>query len=119
AGLARHGDLRAGRPPRHRPRGAGREGGPRAAARRCSGRLRRHAADPAAVAVLGCRPRDPTGYGRLVLDGDELTAIREELDASAAERAIGLCNGGLMAFAGATALAILEQIGNENRKGEF
>ena len=43
---------------------------------------------------------DPTGYGRLVLDGGELVAIREELDASEAERAIDLCNGGLMAFAG-------------------
>src|SRR5580704_12805231 len=73
----------------------------------------------AAVAVLGFRPRDPSGYGRLVLEGDELTAIREELDASAAERTIGLCNGGLMAFAGATALAILQRIGNQNRKGEF
>ena len=63
--------------------------------------------------------RIPTGYGRLVLDGDELVAIREELDASPAERAIGLCNGGLMAFAGPTALAILERIGNDNRKGEY
>jgi len=82
-------------------------------------RMRDAIAAGAAVAVLGFRPRDPTGYGRLVLDGAELTAIREELDASADERAIGLCNGGLMAFAGSTALAILEQIGNENRKGEF
>jgi bifunctional UDP-N-acetylglucosamine pyrophosphorylase/glucosamine-1-phosphate N-acetyltransferase len=54
-----------------------------------------------------------------VLEGDEHIAIREELDASAAERAIGLCNGGLMAFAGATALAILERIDDQNRKGEF
>ena len=82
-------------------------------------RMRDAIAQGAAVAVLGFRPRDPTGYGRLVLEGEELAAIREELDASAAERAIGLCNGGLMAFAGATALAILERIGNHNRKGEF
>ncbi len=82
-------------------------------------RMRDAIAQGAAVAVLGFRPRDPTGYGRLVLEGGELAAIREELDASAAERAIGLCNGGLMAFAGATALAILERIGNHNRKGEF
>ena len=37
----------------------------------------------AAIAVLGFRPKDPTGYGRLVLEGGELVAIREELDASA------------------------------------
>jgi bifunctional UDP-N-acetylglucosamine pyrophosphorylase/glucosamine-1-phosphate N-acetyltransferase len=82
-------------------------------------RMRQAIAAGAAVAVLGFRPRDPSGYGRLVLEDDELVAIREELDAGAEERAIGLCNGGLMAFAGATALAILERIGNQNRKAEF
>jgi bifunctional UDP-N-acetylglucosamine pyrophosphorylase/glucosamine-1-phosphate N-acetyltransferase len=76
-------------------------------------------AQGAAIAVLGFRPQDPTGYGRLILQGAELVAIREELDASPAERAIDLCNGGLMAFAGPTALKILERIGNDNRKGEY
>src|SRR5712671_4699539 len=73
----------------------------------------------AAVVVLGLRPKDPKGYGRLVLADGELVAIREEIDASPEERAIALCNGGLMAFAGPTALAILERIGNDNRKGEY
>jgi bifunctional UDP-N-acetylglucosamine pyrophosphorylase/glucosamine-1-phosphate N-acetyltransferase len=82
-------------------------------------RIRRGLADGAAVVVLGFRPKDPTGYGRLALEGNELVAIREEIDASETERAIGLCNGGLMAFAGPTALAILERIGNDNRKGEY
>src|SRR6266851_6465400 len=82
-------------------------------------RMRAALAEGAALVVLGFRPRDATGYGRLVLKGGELVAIREELDASPAERAIALCNGGLMAFAGPTALAILERIGNDNRKGEY
>ena len=82
-------------------------------------RMREALADGAAIAVLGFRPQDPTGYGRLVLEGSELVAIREELDATPAERAIDLCNGGLMAFAGKTALSILKRIGNDNRKGEF
>src|SRR5215475_4492061 len=82
-------------------------------------RMRAALADGAALAVLGFRPQDPAGYGRLVLDGGELVAIREEVEASATERAITLCNGGLMAFAGASALAVLEQIGSDNRKGEF
>src|SRR5262249_48831027 len=46
-------------------------------------------------------------------------AIREEADASIAEKAIGLCNGGIMALAGAHALAILDRIGDNNRKREF
>jgi bifunctional UDP-N-acetylglucosamine pyrophosphorylase / glucosamine-1-phosphate N-acetyltransferase len=82
-------------------------------------RLRSALAEGAAVAVLGFRPADATGYGRLVLNGEELAAIREEADASPAERAIGLCNAGLMGLAGKNALAMLERIGNANAKGEF
>jgi bifunctional UDP-N-acetylglucosamine pyrophosphorylase/glucosamine-1-phosphate N-acetyltransferase len=82
-------------------------------------RMRAAIADGAAIAVLGFRPQDPTGYGRLVLEGGELVAIREEADASATERDISLSNGGLMAFAGKSALPILERIGRNNRKGEF
>ena len=82
-------------------------------------KLRGAIADGAAVAVLGFKPADPTGYGRLVTQGDELIAIVEHADASEQERAIALCNGGLMAFDGKTALKILERIGNDNRKGEF
>jgi bifunctional UDP-N-acetylglucosamine pyrophosphorylase / glucosamine-1-phosphate N-acetyltransferase len=82
-------------------------------------RMRDSLAQGAAIVVLGFRPRDPTGYGRLIVDEGELVAIREELDASPAERALDLCNGGLMAFAGTSALAILERIGNANRKGEY
>jgi bifunctional UDP-N-acetylglucosamine pyrophosphorylase / glucosamine-1-phosphate N-acetyltransferase len=82
-------------------------------------RMRQALAGGAALAVLGFRPKDPAGYGRILLEGGEIVAIREELDASAVERKIDLCNGGLMGFAGATALAILDRIGNDNRKGEF
>lgn len=83
------------------------------------GRLRAALADGAAVAVLGFRPAEPAGYGRLVAHGGELVAIREEADASPAERAIDLCNGGLMGLAGDSALAILERIDDNNRKREF
>jgi bifunctional UDP-N-acetylglucosamine pyrophosphorylase/glucosamine-1-phosphate N-acetyltransferase len=82
-------------------------------------RLRASLADGAAVAVLGFRPADSTGYGRLVTRGDELLAIVEDTDATAAERGIALCNGGLMALDGKAALAILERIGNANRKNEY
>ncbi len=82
-------------------------------------RLREPLAAGAAVAVLGFCPADPTGYGRLITQGDRLIAIREEADTTADERSIDLCNGGMMALAGKTALAILERIGNANRKGEY
>lgn len=81
--------------------------------------LRAPLAEGAAVAVLGFTPEDPTGYGRLVTEGDALLAIREEKDANPAEKAIGLCNAGLMALSGARALGLLERIGNANAKGEY
>jgi bifunctional UDP-N-acetylglucosamine pyrophosphorylase / glucosamine-1-phosphate N-acetyltransferase len=82
-------------------------------------RLRAPLAQGAALVVLGFRPADPTGYGRLIMIGDELTAIHEEADASDAEKKITLCNGGIMAFAGNSALSILQKIGDANSKHEF
>ncbi|GAB4067437.1 bifunctional UDP-N-acetylglucosamine diphosphorylase/glucosamine-1-phosphate N-acetyltransferase GlmU [Ancylobacter sonchi] len=81
--------------------------------------LRAPLAEGAGLAVLGFRPADPTGYGRLITQGDDLVAIREEKDASAAEKTIGLCNAGLMALDGALALGVLSGIGNANAKGEY
>ncbi len=82
-------------------------------------RLRAPLAQGAALAVLGFRAADPTGYGRLLLNGDRLVAIREHADASDEERKVTLCNAGVMAFDGARALEILDKIGNANKKGEY
>jgi bifunctional UDP-N-acetylglucosamine pyrophosphorylase/glucosamine-1-phosphate N-acetyltransferase len=82
-------------------------------------KLRAALSGGAAVAVAGFTPADPAGYGRLIVEGDTLIAIREHNDASAAERAIRLCNGGLMALDGRQALALLDRIGNANAKKEF
>jgi bifunctional UDP-N-acetylglucosamine pyrophosphorylase/glucosamine-1-phosphate N-acetyltransferase len=82
-------------------------------------RLRAPLKNGAALAVLGFRAADPTGYGRLVVEGDQLVAIREQAEASPAEREIKLCNAGVMAFDGHKALEIIEKIGNANSKGEY
>jgi bifunctional UDP-N-acetylglucosamine pyrophosphorylase / glucosamine-1-phosphate N-acetyltransferase len=82
-------------------------------------RLRVALRNGAALAVLGFRAADPTGYGRLLMQGDRLVAIREHADASADERKVTLCNAGVMALSGKSALAILEEIGNSNSKGEY
>src|SRR3954447_16212869 len=81
--------------------------------------MRKALAHGASLAVLGFRAKDPNGYGRLLLQDGELVAIREELDATPAEREIDLCNAGIMAFAGTVALSALEAIGCGNRKSEF
>lgn len=72
------------------------------------------------VAVLGFRPQDPTGYGRLLTDASgELLAIREEKDASDAARQVVLCNSGVMAFRVPDLVGLLERIGTDNAKQEF
>ncbi len=72
------------------------------------------------LAVLGFHAADPTGYGRLILDADgNLVAIREELDASEEERALTLCNSGVMAVDNALLWRLLPRIGNDNAKGEY
>jgi len=82
-------------------------------------RLRAAIDHHASVAVLGFRPANPTGYGRLITNGHRLVAIREEKDASDSERKIELCNGGLMALRGDVALDILDRIGDDNARREF
>jgi bifunctional UDP-N-acetylglucosamine pyrophosphorylase / glucosamine-1-phosphate N-acetyltransferase len=82
-------------------------------------RLRAPLKNGATLAVLGFRAADPTGYGRLLVEGNRLVAIREQADASAAERAITLCNAGVMALDGRKALEIIERIGNANSKREY
>ena len=73
-----------------------------------------------AMAVMGFDAKDPTGYGRLITSGNgELLAIREEKDATAEERALSLCNSGIMAFQGSLILDLLGRIGNSNKAGEY
>ncbi len=80
----------------------------------------RRRAPQAAVAVAGMRPADPAPYGRLVLGDDgALLRIVEARDASVEERAIGLCNGGIMALDSRHAFDLVDRIGNDNAKREF
>lgn len=73
------------------------------------------------LVVIGFEAEDPTGYGRLLLDDrGGLAGIREEKDANDQERALTLCNSGIMAFRSSkTVLGLLGRIGNDNAKGEF
>jgi len=83
-------------------------------------RLSAAVANGAGMAVMGFNAKDPKGYGRLVTDASgALLAIREEKDASEEERAIGLCNSGIMAFRGDIILPMLDRIGNDNAAREY
>ena len=80
--------------------------------------VRRQAPEPAVV-VLGFRPDDPGEYGRLVTGPDGLRAIVEFKDATDEQRAIGLCNSGVMAVDGARLFDLAGRLTNDNAKGEF
>lgn len=71
------------------------------------------------LAVTGFEPSDPAKYGRLVVEGGRLTRIVEFKDASEVERAIRLCNGGLMALRAPKALQLLNELDDQNAAGEF
>jgi len=84
-------------------------------------RLTRELTQGADLVVAGFETENPTGYGRLLLDArGHLVGIREEKDASESERALTLCNSGIMGFRSAKTLAgLLGRIGNDNAKREF
>lgn len=72
------------------------------------------------MAVLGFEAENPHGYGRLLQDGQgHVVSIREELDASPQERAIRLCNSGIIAISSDLLWNLLPKIGNANAKGEY
>jgi bifunctional UDP-N-acetylglucosamine pyrophosphorylase / glucosamine-1-phosphate N-acetyltransferase len=73
-----------------------------------------------AVAILGFRPQDAGAYGRIVCAEDgSVDAIIEYNDASESERAITLCNSGVMVLRGDMAWQLLDQIDNNNSKSEY
>ena len=86
--------------------------------RRMLGRL--NEGDGPAVVVVAFRPPDPGAYGRIAIAADgTIEKMIEFKDASPEERAIGLCNSGLMAVRGPDLFALLRQIGNDNAACEY
>jgi bifunctional UDP-N-acetylglucosamine pyrophosphorylase / glucosamine-1-phosphate N-acetyltransferase len=81
--------------------------------------LRRVLAGPNGIAVLGFEAADPAGYGRLIFENGALAAIREDKDVGEGERALRLCNAGLMAIVGTHCQGLLESIGKANAQGEY
>ncbi len=77
---------------------------------------RRNGAD---VVVLGFEAADPGRYGRLVVEGDRLARIVEYKDASPAERAITLCNSGVVMAPAPLLFELIEAVGNDNASGEY
>ena len=73
----------------------------------------------AAVSVLGFEAENPARYGRLITDGDRLKRIVEFKDATPAERAVRLCNSGVMAASAELLFDLLSEIDASNASGEL
>lgn len=71
------------------------------------------------IVVLGFETADPGRYGRLVTDGDTLLRIVEFKDATEAERAVTLCNSGVVLAPSALLFDLIAQVGNANASGEY
>ncbi|MFN3943845.1 MAG: bifunctional UDP-N-acetylglucosamine diphosphorylase/glucosamine-1-phosphate N-acetyltransferase GlmU [Allosphingosinicella sp.] len=81
---------------------------------------RLRADDAPAVVVVASRPADPLQYGRIIADADGLIEkMVEYKDASEAERAVDLCNSGLMAVRSQDLFRLLARVGNDNAAGEY
>ena len=73
-----------------------------------------------ACAVLGFRPDDAAAYGRIIARPDGVIEKMVEFkDASAAERAVTLCNSGLLAVRSRDLWPLLARVGNDNAAGEY
>ena len=81
---------------------------------------RLNAEDAPGVVVLASSPADPASYGRIILGaGDKIAKMVEYRDASEDERAVRLCNSGMMAVRSSDLFRWLGQVGNDNAAGEF
>ncbi|WP_308516207.1 bifunctional UDP-N-acetylglucosamine diphosphorylase/glucosamine-1-phosphate N-acetyltransferase GlmU [Sphingomonas flavescens] len=78
------------------------------------------AADAPGVVVMASCPADPLKYGRIILgDGDEIAKMVEYKDATDEERAVRLCNSGMMAVRSRDLFRWLAQVSNDNAAGEY
>jgi bifunctional UDP-N-acetylglucosamine pyrophosphorylase/glucosamine-1-phosphate N-acetyltransferase len=81
---------------------------------------RLEADDGPGVVVLGSSPPDPAKYGRIILGhGDRIAKMVEFRDATEEERAVRLCNSGMMAVPARDLFRWLAQVGNDNAASEY
>ena len=71
------------------------------------------------LAVLSVDMDDPTGYGRIVRDGENVVGIVEQKDASEAELSIAEINTGVMLCPAEPLKRWLKNLGNDNAQGEY
>ena len=77
-----------------------------------------HRSNLNAVTVLTAHVDDPTGYGRIVREGDAVSGIVEHRDATEAQLSITEINSGIYVFDAATLREGLASLSTDNAQGE-
>ena len=80
--------------------------------------LQRHTTADVAATLLTAEIDDPTGYGRVLREGGQITGIVEQRDASEEQRAITEVNTSIYAFAVQPLIAALDGLSTDNAQGE-
>jgi bifunctional UDP-N-acetylglucosamine pyrophosphorylase / glucosamine-1-phosphate N-acetyltransferase len=82
--------------------------------------LGEHRAQQAAVTVLTARVPDPTGYGRILRDADDMvTGVVEHRDADQVQVSINEINSGIYVFDADTLRSALTELSPDNDQGEL
>src|SRR6185295_10512105 len=72
------------------------------------------------VVVMASYQGDPAKYGRIILgEGDRIAKMVEFRDATDEERAVNLCNSGMMAVRASDLFRWLGEVGNDNAAKEY
>ncbi len=79
----------------------------------------RRARGDVGLALLAMRPADPGRYGRVIGADGYVDRIVEYADATEAERAVGLCNAGVLCAPAVRMAGWLRAVGRDNAKGEY
>ncbi|HJN35173.1 MAG TPA: bifunctional UDP-N-acetylglucosamine diphosphorylase/glucosamine-1-phosphate N-acetyltransferase GlmU [Prochlorococcaceae cyanobacterium Fu_MAG_50] len=82
--------------------------------------LSKHRSSGADVTLLTARLEDPTGYGRVIADGDgKVSAIVEHRDCSEEQRLNTLTNAGIYCFNWKALAEVLPKLSTDNDQGEL
>ncbi|NOR64279.1 MAG: bifunctional UDP-N-acetylglucosamine diphosphorylase/glucosamine-1-phosphate N-acetyltransferase GlmU [Rhodobacteraceae bacterium] len=76
-------------------------------------------ADSFDLVAVGFEPENPSGYGRMLMDGEILEGIIEHKDCAPAQLEIGLCNLGVISAKADVLFELLSKVENNNANGEY
>lgn len=81
--------------------------------------LETHHAQGNDLTLLAATMANPFGYGRVITNGQSVTRIVEQKDATDAEKQVQLINTGIYCLNWAKISPLLDQLSNNNAQGEF